>query len=72
HRLLETGAATEEDLKAIDKQAKKEIDEALALAKAIPEPNGSELWDHIYVKGAEVPYLRGRVPEEVHYYSNVE
>ncbi|KAJ1815547.1 alpha subunit of pyruvate dehydrogenase [Coemansia sp. S610] len=69
HRLLETGVATEEDLKAIDKQAKKEIDEALAQAKAIPEPDGAELWDHIYVKGSEVPYLRGRVPEDVHYYS---
>ncbi|KAJ2642496.1 alpha subunit of pyruvate dehydrogenase [Coemansia sp. RSA 1694] len=66
HRLLETGAATEDDLKAIDKQAKKEIDEALAQAKAIPEPGAAELWDHIYVKGSEVPTLRGRVPEETH------
>ncbi|KAI8322157.1 putative pyruvate dehydrogenase E1 component alpha subunit [Martensiomyces pterosporus] len=60
HRILEAGVTTEDELKAIDKAAKKLIDEALAKAKAIPEPSPKELWDHIYVKGSEVPYLRGR------------
>ncbi|KAJ2559640.1 alpha subunit of pyruvate dehydrogenase [Coemansia sp. RSA 1933] len=67
-RLLEAGAASEADLKAIDKAAKALIDEALAKAKAIPEPAAHELWDDVYVKGAGVPYLRGRVPEETHHY----
>ncbi|KAJ2654842.1 alpha subunit of pyruvate dehydrogenase [Coemansia sp. RSA 1200] len=67
-RLIETGAASEADLKAIDKEAKRVIDDALAKAKAIPEPDGQELWDDVYVKGSGVPYLRGRVPEETHYY----
>ncbi|KAJ1822771.1 alpha subunit of pyruvate dehydrogenase [Coemansia sp. RSA 2599] len=69
HRLLEAGVISEEDLKAIDKEAKKIIDEALAKAKAVPEPDAHELWDDVYVKGTEVPYLRGRVPEETHYYN---
>ncbi|KAJ2313086.1 alpha subunit of pyruvate dehydrogenase, partial [Coemansia sp. Cherry 401B] len=68
HRLLDNGVASEDDLKAIDKQAKKFVDEELAKAKAEPEPQAHELWDDVYVKGAEVPYLRGRVPEETHHY----
>ncbi|KAJ1732019.1 alpha subunit of pyruvate dehydrogenase [Coemansia biformis] len=69
HRLLDNGVATEDELKAIDKAAKKSIDEELAKAKAIPEPAAAELWDDVYVKGAGVPYLRGRVPEETHYFN---
>ncbi|KAJ2815708.1 alpha subunit of pyruvate dehydrogenase, partial [Coemansia erecta] len=67
-RILDNGIATEDDLKAIDKQAKKFIDEELAKAKAEPEPAAGDLWNDVYVKGTEVPYLRGRVPEETHHY----
>ncbi|KAJ1796716.1 alpha subunit of pyruvate dehydrogenase [Coemansia sp. RSA 2399] len=67
-RLLENGVVSEADLKAIDKDAKKLVDDALAAAKAMPEPAAHELWDDVYVKGAGVPSLRGRVPEETHYY----
>ncbi|KAI9501147.1 thiamine diphosphate-binding protein [Coemansia spiralis] len=69
HRLLEASVITEEEIKAIDKEAKRLIDEALAKAKAVPEPQDAELWTDIYVKGSGVPYLRGRVPEETHYYN---
>ncbi|KAJ2710034.1 alpha subunit of pyruvate dehydrogenase, partial [Coemansia spiralis] len=58
-----------DELKAIDKEAKQWIDAELAKAKAIPEPDASELWDDVYVKGAGVPFLRGRVPEETHYFN---
>lgn len=68
HRLLETGVVSEADLKAIDKEAKQWIDQELAKAKAVPEPEAKELWTDIYAKGTEVAYLRGRVPEETHYY----
>ncbi|KAJ1943400.1 alpha subunit of pyruvate dehydrogenase [Linderina macrospora] len=68
-RLLASGVITEEELKAIDKNAKKLIDEALAKAKAIPEPPASDLWAHVYKEGSDIPYLRGRVPEETHYYN---
>ncbi|KAJ2805015.1 alpha subunit of pyruvate dehydrogenase [Coemansia guatemalensis] len=69
HRLMDSGVATEDELKAIDKEAKRLIDGELAKAKAVPEPNASELWDDVYAPGSEVPYLRGRVPEETHYYA---
>ncbi|KAI7829883.1 dehydrogenase E1 component-domain-containing protein [Kickxella alabastrina] len=69
HRLLDAGVVAEEDLKAIDKEAKRVIDEALAIAKAIPEPDAAQLWEDVYVRGSEVPYLRGRVVEETHYYN---
>ncbi|KAJ2479092.1 alpha subunit of pyruvate dehydrogenase [Coemansia sp. RSA 2131] len=67
-RLLDNGIATEEELKIIEKQAKHFIDGELAKAKADPEPLASDLWNDVYVKGTEVPYLRGRVPEETHHY----
>ncbi|KAJ2778375.1 alpha subunit of pyruvate dehydrogenase [Coemansia interrupta] len=69
HRLVDSGIVSEDELKSIDKEAKKLIDEALATAKATPEPAASELWDDVYAKGTEVPYLRGRVVEETHYYN---
>ncbi|KAJ2503293.1 alpha subunit of pyruvate dehydrogenase [Coemansia sp. RSA 1972] len=67
-RLLDNGVATEEELKIIEKQAKHFIDSELAKAKAEPEPLAADLWNDVYVKGTEVPYLRGRVPEETHHY----
>ncbi|CAO3656236.1 unnamed protein product [Mucor fragilis] len=38
HILIENGVATEADLKAIDKEARKIVDEALKKAEAAPEP----------------------------------
>ncbi len=40
--------ASEEDLKAIDKQIKAEVNEAAEFAKQSPEPALSELWTDIY------------------------
>ncbi|KAJ1680383.1 alpha subunit of pyruvate dehydrogenase [Spiromyces aspiralis] len=67
-RLIDAGIATEADIKAIDKEVKKFIDGELARAKADPEPPISDLFADIYVPGTEPPFLRGRVPEETHYY----
>jgi len=49
-RLLE-GDATEEDLKAIDKEIKEIVNEAAEFSKESPEPALSELWTDIYVDG---------------------
>jgi len=49
-RLLE-GDATEEDLKAIDKEIKEIVNEAAEFSKESPEPQLSELWTDIYVDG---------------------
>ncbi|KAJ1913968.1 alpha subunit of pyruvate dehydrogenase [Mycoemilia scoparia] len=68
-RLIESGVATEEQIKSIDKDAKKMVDQALAQAKQDPEPPISDLFNHVYAPGTEVPSLRGRVPEETHYFN---
>jgi len=66
--LAEWEVTTEENLKAIDKQAKEEVDQAVAEAKESPEPLLKDLWTDIYYKGTEPPSMRGREREEVHYY----
>jgi len=63
--LEEWGVATEEELKAFDKAAKQEVDEAVEEAKASPEPDVKDLWTDIYYKGTEPPFMRGREREEV-------
>ncbi|KAI0029219.1 pyruvate dehydrogenase e1 component alpha subunit [Vararia minispora EC-137] len=66
--LSEWGVATEEDLKAIDKEAKAVVDKAVEEAKMSTEPPASELWTDIYYAGTEPPSMRGREREEIHRY----
>ncbi|CDZ98379.1 mitochondrial pyruvate dehydrogenase e1 component beta subunit [Phaffia rhodozyma] len=67
--IIEWGVADEATLKAIDKDAKAEVDQAVVEAKASPQPDiNVEFWTDIYVKGTEPPFQRGREKEEVHYY----
>jgi pyruvate dehydrogenase E1 component alpha subunit len=66
--LEEWGVATDVELKAIDKAAKEEVDKAVEIAKASPEPRTEDLWTDIYYKGTEPPTMRGREREEVHVY----
>ena len=49
-RLLD-GDATEDELKAIDKEIKDIVNEAAEFSKESPEPQLSELWTDIYVDG---------------------
>jgi pyruvate dehydrogenase E1 component alpha subunit len=46
--LLLGGHATEEDLKAIDREIKEIVNEAAEFAKESPEPDPAELWTDIY------------------------
>ncbi|KAF8163815.1 mitochondrial pyruvate dehydrogenase E1 component beta subunit [Crassisporium funariophilum] len=64
----EWGLATEQELKQLDKDAKAEVDAAVAEAKESPEPELKDLWTDIYFKGTEPASMRGREREEVHYY----
>eukprot|EP01134_Creolimax_fragrantissima_P001140 CFRG1140T1 len=48
NRIIESGLGTEEEIKAIDADAKKEVDEAVAVAKASPEISAEGLHDHVY------------------------
>ena len=59
------GLATEEELKAIDKESKTEVDKAVEEAKASPEPDMNDFWSDIYYKGTEPRFMRGREKEEV-------
>ncbi|KAM7484293.1 hypothetical protein LguiA_000302 [Lonicera macranthoides] len=43
--------ATEKELKEIEKELRKEVDEAIAQAKESPVPDPSELFTNVYVKG---------------------
>ncbi len=51
-RLLDAGAS-EDEIKAVDKDIKERVNEATEFAKESPEPAESELWTDIYAK--EVP-----------------
>ena len=49
-RLIEGGHATEDELKAIDKEIKSHVNEAAEFAKTSPEPDPSELWTDVLVE----------------------
>ncbi|EPS66007.1 hypothetical protein M569_08768, partial [Genlisea aurea] len=49
--ILAHDIATEKELKDTEKEAKKEVEEAIAKAKESPFPDPSELFTNVYVKG---------------------
>lgn len=49
--ILAHDISTAADLKDIEKQARKEVDDAIAKAKESPQPDPSELFTNVYVKG---------------------
>ncbi len=46
--LLDNGFATEDDLKALDKDIKQRVNDAATFAQTAPEPDASELWTDVY------------------------
>ena len=48
-RLIEKGMASEDDLKAIDKEVRGIVNEAAEFAQSDPEPDVAELWTDITV-----------------------
>jgi pyruvate dehydrogenase E1 component alpha subunit len=73
-KLLDWGVTTEEELKSIDKEARSAVDAEVAEAEkmAPPDPTPKVLYEDVYVRGSEPPYLRGRIPEENFYYDESE
>lgn len=63
HRIIESKMATEAELKAIDKEVRAEIEKASTEAQSSPEPNETELWTDIYVKGTGLKQIRGVTPD---------
>lgn len=64
--LLDLNIATEDEIKAWDKDARKYVDEQVAEAEndAPPEAKMSILFEDIYVPGSEVKELRGRISDD--------
>ncbi|KAI9484517.1 dehydrogenase E1 component-domain-containing protein [Zychaea mexicana] len=68
HVLLKHNVATEDELKAIDKEARKLVDAATKEAESSPDPDQKEFWTDVYLPGSEPDVIRGRVPSESHRY----
>jgi pyruvate dehydrogenase E1 component alpha subunit len=49
--VLSHDLATEKELKDMEKEIRKEVDDAIAKAKDCPMPEPSELFTNVYVKG---------------------
>lgn len=61
-RLLSEGAATEAELAAIDAQARKDVDAAIAFARAAPAPGPEELHTDVFATPDAIPELDTRAP----------
>lgn len=70
HKILDWDVCTEDELKTIDKEARKHVNDEVAIAEAmaIPDPTPKILYEDIYVRGTEPQFIRGRVPQENYYY----
>lgn len=68
-RMLDNGVVNDEYFKDLEKEVRKEVDQAVSEAKESHEPQEKELWSDVYVVGSEPKTLRGRVPEETKFYN---
>jgi pyruvate dehydrogenase E1 component alpha subunit len=73
-KLIDWGVTSEEELKAIDKEARDTVDKEVAEAEAMPPPdtNLQVLFEDVYVRGSEPDFLRGRIPDENFYYTEAD
>ncbi|KAI1116962.1 dehydrogenase E1 component-domain-containing protein [Nemania sp. NC0429] len=71
-KILDWGVCSEDELKGIDKEARKYVSDEVAIAEAMaaPENKPEILFEDVYVKGSEPQFLRGRTPDENHYFSS--
>merc|ERR1719399_1042268 len=57
--ILETGLGTAAEIKQIETDIKKEVNEAVETVKALPQPDLSELWTDIYTDQSPDFFMRG-------------
>ena len=64
--LLDLNIASEKEINAYDKAARKYVDEQVAEAEADPPPDAKMeiLFEDVYAKGSEIPELRGRICDD--------
>jgi len=69
-KMLDWTVVTEEELKAIDKEARNHVNEEVAIAEkmAVPDAKPKILYEDIYVRGTEPQFVRGRTLDENFYY----
>ena len=69
-KLLDWGVTSEDELKGLDKEARQYVDDEVAEAEKMAEPEAKPriLYEDIYVRGSEPEFLRGRIPDENFYY----
>lgn len=72
-KLVEWGVNTEDELKALDKDVRNEVNEAVAEAEKMPDPPPTPeiLFQDVYVRGSEPVYMRGRTVDETYYYRSL-
>ncbi|KAK9241304.1 dehydrogenase E1 component-domain-containing protein [Lipomyces kononenkoae] len=65
-RIIGWGVATEDEIKAIDRDVRAFVDKETKEAEnsLAPEASPTLLFEDVYIKGTEPPVLRGRIPEE--------
>ncbi|KAI1854620.1 hypothetical protein JX265_007511 [Neoarthrinium moseri] len=70
-KMLDWSVVTEEELKSIDKEARKHVNDEVAAAEAmaVPDTTPQILYEDIYVKGTEPQFIRGRTPDENFYFN---
>lgn len=56
-KVVEKGFATEADIKAINDDIKREVEEAIEFSEQSPYPNNDELYKDVYVQ-ADYPYIK--------------
>jgi pyruvate dehydrogenase E1 component alpha subunit len=54
-RLKDEGAASDDDLEQMDKEAVEAVDKAVEFAEESPFPDLGSMYDHVYVYGEQVP-----------------
>lgn len=71
HKILDWTVCTEDELKAIDKEARKHVNEEVAAAEAMapPDPTPQILYEDIYARGTEPKFIRGRTTDETFYWT---
>ncbi|PRT54680.1 Pyruvate dehydrogenase E1 component subunit alpha, mitochondrial [Wickerhamiella sorbophila] len=69
-RLLDLEVATEQEIKSVDKEARAFVESEIDVAhKAeFPKATPEVLFEDVYLKGNEIPMLRGRIPSENFYF----
>ncbi|KAI1467097.1 dehydrogenase E1 component-domain-containing protein [Daldinia caldariorum] len=69
-KILDWEVCTEDELKTIDKEARKHVNDEVAIAEAmaVPDTTPQILFEDIYVRGTELQFMRGRIPDENFYF----